>query len=161
MIPAGNETFRILADCELVFGVFHVYLFARSRMNSTLIIVPTVNERENLPLVAQKLLSLPVGVDLLVVDGNSTDGTGQIADELAAKHPEIHVLHEKKKSGLGRAYISGFKWALERNYEFIFEMDCDLSHDPDEIPNFLKAAQNKNADLVLGSRYDGGVRVLN
>ena len=128
-------------------------------MNQTLVIVPTVNERENLPRVAQKLLSLPVGVDLLVVDGNSSDGTGKIADELAAKHPQIHVLHEPQKSGLGRAYLSGFKWALEKEYEFIFEMDCDLSHDPDEIPNFLKAAQN--ADLVLGSRYTGGVRVLN
>lgn len=128
-------------------------------MNQTLIIVPTVNERENLPRVAQRLLVLPVGVDLLVVDGNSADGTGKIADELAAQHPEIHVLHEPQKHGLGRAYLSGFKWALERNYEFIFEMDCDLSHDPDEIPNFLKAAQA--ADLVLGSRYTGGVRVLN
>ena len=128
-------------------------------MNETLIIVPTVNERENLPRMAQKLLSLPVGVDLLVVDGNSSDGTGQIADELAAKHPQIHVIHESKKSGLGRAYIASFKWALERNYEFIFEMDSDFSHDPDEIPNFLKAAQN--ADVVLGSRYCGGVRVLN
>ena len=128
-------------------------------MNQTLIIVPTVNERENLPRLAQKLLSLPVKVDLLVVDGNSSDGTGKIADDLAAEHPEIHVLHETKKSGLGRAYIAGFKWALERGYEFIFEMDCDFSHDPDEIPNFLKVAPN--ADLVLGSRYTGGVRVVN
>jgi len=128
-------------------------------MNQTLIIVPTVNERENLPRMAQRLLSLPVAVDVLVVDGNSSDGTGRVADELAAKHPEIHVLHEQKKNGLGRAYIAGFKWALERNYEFIFEMDCDFSHDPDEIPNFLKAAQD--ADLVLGSRYSGGVRVVN
>ncbi len=128
-------------------------------MNQILVIVPTVNERENLPRLAQKLLSLPVAVDVLVVDGNSTDGTGQIADELAAKHPAIHVLHEAQKAGLGRAYLAGFKWALERNYEFVFEMDSDFSHDPDEIPNFLKAAQN--ADLVLGSRYTGGVRVLN
>jgi dolichol-phosphate mannosyltransferase len=128
-------------------------------MNSTLIIVPTVNERENLPRMAEHLLKLPVPVDLLVVDGNSSDGTGKIADELTAKHPQIHVLHEQKKNGLGRAYIAGFKWALERGYEFIFEMDCDFSHDPDEIPNFLKAAQG--ADLVLGSRYTGGVRVLN
>jgi dolichol-phosphate mannosyltransferase len=128
-------------------------------MNQTLIIVPTVNERENLPRIAAKLLSLPVGVDLLIVDGNSSDGTAQIADDLAAKHTQIHVIHEAKKNGLGRAYISGFKWALEKNYEFIFEMDCDFSHNPDEIPNFLKAAQT--ADLVLGSRYSGGVRVLN
>jgi dolichol-phosphate mannosyltransferase len=128
-------------------------------MNQTLIIVPTYNERENLPRMAQKLLSLPAGVDLLVVDDNSPDGTGKIADELAARHPQIHVLHRMEKNGLGRAYIAGFKWALEKNYEFIFEMDCDFSHDPDEVPNFLKAVEHK--DLVLGSRYTGGVRVLN
>jgi dolichol-phosphate mannosyltransferase len=128
-------------------------------MNQTLVIVPTYNERENLSRIAQKLLSLPVGVDVLVVDDNSPDQTGKIADELAAKHPQIHVLHRMEKNGLGRAYIAGFKWALEKNYEFIFEMDCDFSHDPDEIPNFLKTMQN--ADLVLGSRYTGGVRVLN
>ena len=91
-------------------------------MNETLIIVPTVNERENLARLAAKLLSLPVKVDLLVVDGNSSDGTAQIADALAAKHPEIHVIHETKKSGLGRAYIAGFKWALEKKYEFIMEV---------------------------------------
>jgi dolichol-phosphate mannosyltransferase len=130
-------------------------------MNPTLIILPTVNERENLPRVAQKLLSLPAGVDVLVVDGNSSDGTGKIADELAAKHPQIHVLHEQKKSGLGRAYIAGFKWALEHGYEFIFEMDCDFSHNPDDIPMFLEAAKSQDADLVLGSRYSGGVRVIN
>jgi dolichol-phosphate mannosyltransferase len=98
---------------------------------------------------------------LLVVDGNSTDGTGKMADELAVKHPEIQVLHEAKKNGLGRAYLAGFKWALERDYEFIFEMDGDISHNPDDIPQFLEAAKNQNADLVLGSRYTGGVRVLN
>jgi dolichol-phosphate mannosyltransferase len=130
-------------------------------MNPTLIILPTVNERENLPRLAQKLLSLPAGVDVLVVDGNSSDGTGEIADELAAQHPEIHVLHEQKKNGLGRAYIAGFKWALERGYEFIFEMDCDFSHNPDDVPEFLNAANSQNADLVLGSRYSGGVRVVN
>lgn len=130
-------------------------------MNPALIIVPTYNERENLPRIVPRLLGLPVKVDLLVVDGNSTDGTGKTADELAAKHPEVHVLHETKKNGLGRAYLAGFKWALERGYEFVFEMDGDISHDPDEIPKFLDAAKNQNADLVLGSRYTGGVRVLN
>jgi dolichol-phosphate mannosyltransferase len=130
-------------------------------VNDTVIIVPTVNERENLPRVAQRLLSLPVKVDMLIMDGNSSDGTGQIADELAAKHPEIHVIHEAKKSGLGRAYIAGFKWALERGYEFIFEMDSDLSHNPDDVPQFLEAAKSENADLVLGSRYSGGIRVVN
>jgi dolichol-phosphate mannosyltransferase len=128
-------------------------------MSDTLVIVPTYNERENLARVTQRLLSLPVAVDVLVVDGNSPDGTGKLADELAAGQPRIHVLHEAKKSGLGRAYISGFKWALEKEYEFIFEMDCDVSHNPDDIPAFLEAA--KNADLVLGSRYVGGIRVIN
>ena len=128
-------------------------------MNQTLIIVPTFNERENLPRMAQKLLALSVPVDVLVVDDNSPDGTGRIADELAAKHPQIHVLHRSEKNGLGRAYIAGFQWALEKDYEFIFEMDCDFSHDPEAIPMFLAAAQK--ADLVLGSRYSGGVRVLN
>lgn len=128
-------------------------------MHQTLIIVPTYNERENLPRMAQKLLSLPAGVDVLVVDDNSPDGTGKIADELAARHPQFHVLHRTEKNGLGRAYIAGFKWALEHDYEFIFEMDCDFSHDPEAITAFLAAAQN--ADLVIGSRYSGGVRVLN
>jgi len=128
-------------------------------MNRTLIIVPTYNERENLPRMVAKLLSLPVHVDILVVDDNSPDGTGRLADELVAQNPRVHVLHRAQKDGLGRAYIAGFKWALARDYEFIFEMDCDFSHDPDEIANFLKAAEN--ADLVLGSRYVGGIRVMN
>jgi dolichol-phosphate mannosyltransferase len=130
-------------------------------MNQTLIVVPTYNEREDLPRMAKKLLSLPVAVDLLVVDGNSPDGTGNVADALAAKHPEVHVLHEGKKSGLGRAYLAGFQWALKRGYEFIFEMDGDFSHNPDDIPMFLEAAKSQDADLVLGSRYSGGIRVMN
>jgi dolichol-phosphate mannosyltransferase len=145
-------------NCPLVFAEnFSDNL--RRRMNQTLIIVPTYNERDNLPRITAKLLSLPVAVDLLVVDDNSPDGTGKIADELAAKHPQIHVLHRTEKNGLGCAYIAGFKWALERGYEFIFEMDCDFSHNPDDIPAFLEAA--KDADLVLGSRYVGGIRVIN
>ncbi len=128
-------------------------------MNKTLVIVPTYNERESLPRIAAKLLSLAAGVDVLVVDDNSPDGTGKIADELAAKNPQIKVLHRAGKEGLGRAYLAGFKWALEKNYEFIFEMDSDFSHNPDDVPAFLEAAQD--ADLVLGSRYVGGIRVIN
>jgi dolichol-phosphate mannosyltransferase len=128
-------------------------------MNQTIIIVPTYNERENLPRMVQRILALPVAVDMLVVDDSSPDGTGQLADELAAQHSQIHVLHRAEKNGLGRAYLAGFQWALQKNYEFIFEMDCDFSHNPDEIPNFLQAAQN--ADLVIGSRYSGGIRVIN
>jgi dolichol-phosphate mannosyltransferase len=99
---------------------------------------------------------------MLVVDDNSPDGTGTIADALAGQYPAIQVLHRTEKSGLGRAYIAGFKWALERDYEFIFEMDCDFSHNPDDVPAFLDAAKNQSADLILGSRYSsGGIRVVN
>src|SRR6266436_1115766 len=128
-------------------------------MNKTLVVVPTYNERENLPPLSQRLLALPAPVDMLVVDDNSPDGTGKVADELAAKHPSIHVLHRTEKNGLGRAYIAGFNWALEHGFEFIFELDGDFSHNPDDIPMFLEAAQN--ADLVLGSRYKNGIRVIN
>ena len=128
-------------------------------MNNSLVVVPTYNERDNLPLLAQRLLRLPVPVDMLVVDDNSPDGTGKIADELSAKHPSIHVLHGAQKRGLGRAYIAAFKWALEHGYEFVLEMDGDFSHNPDDIPTLLAAA--KDADLVLGSRYLNGIRIVN
>ena len=125
----------------------------------TIVIVPTYNERENLPNVVARLMRLPVELHLLVVDDNSPDGTGILADEFAAKDPRIHVLHREEKAGLGRAYCAGFAWALEQGYEFIFEMDGDLSHNPDDIPAFLAAIQN--ADLVIGSRYSNGIRVIN
>lgn len=128
-------------------------------MHPTLVIVPTYNERDNLPPLVAKLLALPARLELLVVDDNSPDGTGKIADELAARHPEVHVLHRRVKNGLGRAYCDGFAWALERDYEFVFEMDGDFSHNPEDIPAFLRAAES--ADLVLGSRYCDGIRVLN
>jgi dolichol-phosphate mannosyltransferase len=128
-------------------------------MNKTLVVVPTYNERENLPPLAQRLLSLPVALDVLVVDDNSPDGTGKLADELAAKDARVHVLHRAEKRGLGRAYIAGFQWALQRGYEFVFELDGDFSHNPDDIPMFLEAA--RNADLVLGSRYVNGIRIIN
>jgi len=125
----------------------------------TIVIVPTYNERDNLPALVKRILTQPSPVEVLIVDGNSPDGTGKLADEIAANNTMVHVLHEREKSGLGRAYIAGFKWALERDYEFIFEMDGDVSHNPDDIPAFLKAAQD--ADLVLGSRYRNGIRVIN
>ena len=127
--------------------------------SETLVIVPTFNERENLPQIAERLMGLPVPVDVLVVDDNSPDGTGELADELAGKNPRIHVMHRRAKEGLGRAYCAGFIWALESGFEYIFEMDGDLSHNPADIPAFLEAA--RNADLVLGSRYSDGIRVIN
>ncbi len=128
-------------------------------MSDTLIIIPTYNERENVRAIARAVLEGIPKANVLFVDDNSPDGTGDIADELAAADERIHVLHRKSKDGLGRAYLAGFKWALERDYEFIFEMDADFSHDPKAILQFLDAA--KNADLVLGSRYVGGIRIIN
>ena len=125
----------------------------------TLVIVPTYNERENLLPLTQHLMGLPAALDLLVVDDNSPDGTGQLADEIAQKEPSVHVLHRAAKEGLGRAYCAGFAWALEHGYEYVFEMDGDFSHNPDDIPKFLEAA--RGADLVLGTRYLNGIRVIN
>ena len=129
--------------------------------SETLIIVPTYNERDNLPQLVKHLMAQTVPLDILVVDDNSPDGTGRIADEIAATDPHVHVLHRQEKNGLGRAYIAGFGWALSRGYEFIFEMDADFSHNPSDIPKFLDAAKDDDADLVLGSRYKDGIRVIN
>jgi dolichol-phosphate mannosyltransferase len=125
----------------------------------TLVIVPTYNERENLPPLVERVMNLPVKVDLLIVDDNSPDGTGHLADSLAQQFTQLHVLHRPQKAGLGRAYSAGFLWALERDYGFVFEMDGDFSHNPSDIPSFLGAAAD--ADLVLGSRYCNGIRVIN
>ena len=126
----------------------------------TLVIVPTYNEKENIGRMAPAILDTSPHVDILFVDDNSPDGTGVLADQLADKHERIHVMHRLAKDGLGRAYIAGFKWALERDYKFVMEMDCDFSHDPKEIPNFRDKAM-ADSDLVLGSRYVGGIRVIN
>jgi len=127
--------------------------------SDALVIIPTYNERDNLPQVIERLMAISSAVHVLVVDDNSPDGTGRLADDFAAANRRIHVLHREQKAGLGRAYCAGFLWALERQYEFVFEMDGDLSHNPADIPMFLEAAQN--ADLVLGSRYSNGIRVIN
>jgi len=125
----------------------------------SLVVVPTYNERDNLPELVKKVVAQPFRIELLIVDDNSPDGTGRLADELAAANPLVHVMHRPEKSGLGRAYIAGFKWALERDFEFILEKDGDFSHNPDDIPKFIQAAQD--AALVLGSRYCNGIRVIN
>ena len=125
-----------------------------------LVIIPTYDEAKNLPLIVPQVLSQDDRLEVLVVDDNSPDGTGRIADELAAGNSRVHVMHREGKQGLGQAYRAGFRWALERPYEFVFEMDADFSHDPKHLPQFLEAAEH--ADLVLGSRYlDGRVTVVN
>ena len=125
-----------------------------------LVIVPTYNELSNLGQIVPDILAQDERIEILVVDDNSPDGTGELAEELAKGNPRIHVIHREGKQGLGTAYIAGFRWALERDYEYVFEMDADHSHDPKHLPEFLEAVQD--SDLVLGSRYlDGRVTVVN
>jgi len=125
-----------------------------------LVVVPTYNEASNIRQIVPDILKQDERIDILVVDDSSPDGTGQIAEDLAQKNQRVNVLHREGKQGLGTAYIAGFRWALQRDYEYIFEMDADYSHDPKHLPEFLAAA--READLVLGSRYlDGRVTVVN
>jgi dolichol-phosphate mannosyltransferase len=127
--------------------------------SKVLVVVPTYNELMNLPHVVPAILSQDPRLHILVVDDNSPDGTGSLADRLSEIEPRVHVLHRANKEGLGKAYLAGFRWALAREYEVVFEMDADFSHDPDRIGDFLRAIQD--ADLVLGSRYVKGVNVIN
>ena len=124
------------------------------------VIVPTYNERANLEQIASRLRTAVPDADLLIVDDNSPDGTGEAADKLAAGDARIHVLHRPAKAGLGSAYIAGFRWALERDYGVLVEIDADGSHQPQELPALL-AALEAGADLVIGSRYVPGGTVLN
>jgi dolichol-phosphate mannosyltransferase len=125
-----------------------------------IVVVPTYNECENLPQIVPAILGVDERFDVLIVDDNSPDGTGRMADEMAAADPRVHVLHREKKQGLGRAYLSGFGWALERDYRWVFEMDADFSHDPKFLLDLL--AGSEAADLVVGSRYArGNVNVIN
>jgi dolichol-phosphate mannosyltransferase len=124
-----------------------------------LIITPTFNELDNIRKLIPEVLSKHDSIDVLVVDDNSPDGTGNYVEELSKTNNRVHLLRRPQKMGLGTAYIAGFKYALQNGYDYIFEMDADFSHDPKEIPNFLNAI--KTYDLVLGSRYKNGVNVIN
>jgi len=125
-----------------------------------LIVVPTYNEKENIENIIDAVLSQGEDIEILIVDDNSPDGTGEIVDRLAVRDQRVHVIHREGKLGLGSAYIAGFKWALANtDARFIFEMDADFSHDPGAIPEFLEAA--KDRDLVIGSRYLHGITVIN
>ena len=125
-----------------------------------LVIIPTYNERENLPRLLPLVLEQDERLDILIIDDASPDGTGAVADEMAAASTRIHVLHRKGKLGLGTAYLTGFAWGLERGYDWLFEMDADFSHDPEHLPQFIEALEQD--DLVIGFRnLEGGVTVVN
>ena len=124
-----------------------------------LIIIPTFNELENLTRLLPLVLSKDEGIDVLIVDDNSPDGTAAFVENESKNNNRIHLIKRSSKQGLGTAYIVGFKYALQNGYHLIFEMDADFSHDPNEIPRFLE--EIKNSDLILGSRYKNGVNVIN
>lgn len=126
---------------------------------NALVVIPTYNERENLPRIVPEVLAQDPRISILVVDDNSPDGTGTLADELATANSRIHVLHRPGKLGLGKAYLAGFAWAIAHDYDLIIEMDADFSHNPKYLRTMLD--ESENADLVLGSRYISGVNVIN
>ena len=124
-----------------------------------LIIFPTFNERENIEKIVHAVLPLDPRIHVLIVDDNSPDGTGEVADRLAEALPNVNVMHRVSKEGLGKAYIAGFKWAIEQKFDYIFEMDADFSHGPEYLKDFLR--EIRQHDLVIGSRYISGVNVIN
>ncbi len=131
----------------------------RGPLDRVLVLIPTYNEKDNLPRIVGRVRSSVPDADILVLDDNSPDGTGAIADGLAAKDPQVHVMHRAGKQGLGAAYKAGFAWALERGYDAAVEMDADGSHQPEQLPSLLSAA--RDADLVIGARWVRGGSVVN
>jgi len=132
----------------------------RGRVNPAIVCIPTYNERDNIEAIARAALAADPRIDVLVIDDNSPDGTGAIADALAASDSRAHVLHRPAKQGLGLAYLDGFRWALSHGYSFILEMDADFSHHPRYLPVLIDRAEG-GADLVLGSRYVAGGGTVN
>lgn len=130
-------------------------------MSKNLVIIPTYNEKENVEKMVRKVFSLSTPFNLLIVEDNSPDGTAEIVKELQKEFPNrLYILERNGKLGLGTAYIAGFKWALERDYEYICEMDCDFSHNPDDLVRLQKAVAD-GADMAIGSRYISGINVVN
>ena len=131
-------------------------------MSDSLVIIPTYNEKENIQKIVKAVFSLLKPFHVLVVDDNSSDGTAEIVKQLQKEYPDaLHLEQRAGKLGLGTAYIHGFKWALERNYHFVFEMDADFSHNPEDLQRLYDACKNKGADMSIGSRYIKGVNVVN
>jgi dolichol-phosphate mannosyltransferase len=131
-------------------------------VSDSIIVIPTYNEKENIERMIRTIFHLPKQFHILIVDDNSPDGTAVIVKKIQKSHPEqLFLIERKSKLGLGTAYLTGFKWALENNYQFIFEMDADFSHDPNELLNLYKACNEDGADLAIGSRYISGINVIN
>ncbi len=131
-------------------------------MTDSLVIIPTYNEKENIEQIIRKVFTLDKEFNILIVEDNSPDGTANIVKSLMSQFPDRLFIEERKgKLGLGTAYIHGFRWALNRNYDFIFEMDADFSHNPDDLVRLYDAVKNKGGDLAIGSRYITGVNVVN
>jgi dolichol-phosphate mannosyltransferase len=128
---------------------------------SNLVIIPTYKEKENISAMIKSISELPVKFDILIIDDNSPDGTASIIKEMQSSFPNLHLIERPGKLGLGTAYITGFKWALERQYDLIYEMDADFSHDPRDLIRLYKACSEEGADLAIGSRYISGVNVVN
>jgi len=128
---------------------------------SNLVLIPTYNEAENIHGLVHAISALSVPFDILIIDDNSPDGTGTIAKDLMRIYPNLQLLERPEKAGLGRAYIAGFDWALQRDYEYICEMDADFSHNPDDLVRLWEACARNGADLAIGSRYISGVNVVN
>lgn len=128
--------------------------------NQSLVIIPTYNEIDNIERMVRTLLDLYPGLHLLIIEDGSPDGTAKKVKELQTEfNDRLHMIERQGKLGLGTAYITGFRWALERDYQYVFEMDCDFSHDPAQVKDLLQAAQSN--DLVIGSRYIDGIRIIN
>lgn len=129
-------------------------------MDKKIVIIPTYNEKENIEAIVRKVFSLSVPFDILIVDDGSPDGTGQIVKGLQKQFAALNILERSEKNGLGTAYIAGFKWCMEKGYEYIFEMDADFSHNPEDLSRLFDACKN-GADMSIGSRYVTGVNVVN
>lgn len=130
--------------------------------SETLVIIPTYNESENIPNIIDKLMNLPLQVDLLVVDDNSPDGTAEIVRKKSKEYKgRIHLINREGKLGLGTAYVTGFQYALGKGYKYVCEMDADFSHNPEDVPRLVEVIQNGDADLAIGSRYHNGISIVN
>lgn len=132
------------------------------KQHDSLVLIPTYNEKENIENIIRAVFNLPDDFDILVIDDNSPDGTASIVKQLQNSFPDrLHMLQRTGKLGLGTAYITGFQWAIEHRYDYIFEMDADFSHNPDDLPKLKKACRDNGADVAIGSRYVSGVNVVN